>query len=297
MIPKEKLEKIRKAIRRIEITTRKVVNETLAGQYHSVFKGKGMEFDSVREYVPGDDVRNIDWNVTARTGRPFTKQFSEERELTVLMVVDASASMNFGTSSEFKNEQAAVVSALLAFSAIKNNDRVGLLIFTQDIELYLPPRKGRQHALRLVREVLFFEAAGKGSDINSALEYVSTTQKKKAVIFLISDFIDKGYHKSLQMLEKRHDVIAIQTLDPREISLEKMGMLRTKDPETGEILVIDTNSKRWRNDYSQIQKKEQLLLERFLKINGIDHLILRTDQPYDAEIVKFFRKRASGVKK
>jgi uncharacterized protein (DUF58 family) len=296
MIPKEKLEKIRKAIRRIEITTRKVVNETLAGQYHSVFKGKGMEFDSVREYVPGDDVRSIDWNVTARAGRPFTKQFSEERELTVLMVVDASASMNFGTTGEFKNEQAAVVSALLAFSAIKNNDRVGLLIFSDDIELYLPPRKGRQHALRLVREVLFFEAEGKGSDINSALEYVSRTQKKKAVIFLISDFMDKGYQKSLQMLERKHDVIAIQTIDPREMNLERMGMLRMKDPETGEILVIDTNSKRWRQDYSRLQEMEQNQLERFLKIHGIDHLLLRTDRPYDSEIVKFFRKRAAGVK-
>ena len=296
MIPKEKLEKIRKAIRRIEITTRKVVNETLAGQYHSVFKGKGMEFDSVREYVPGDDVRSIDWNVTARAGRPFTKQFSEERELTVLMVVDASASMNFGTTGEFKNEQAAVVSALLAFSAIKNNDRVGLLIFSDDIELFLPPRKGRQHALRLVREVLFFEAQGKGSDINSAMEYVSRTQKKKAVVFLISDFIDKGFHKSLQMLERKHDVIAIQTVDPREFSLEKMGMIRMKDPETGEILVIDTNSRRWRHDFQRFQEREQNQLERYFKVNGIDHLLLRTDRPYDSEIVKFFRKRAAGVR-
>lgn len=296
MIPKETLEKIRKAIRRIEITTRKVVNETLAGQYHSVFKGKGMEFDSVREYVPGDDVRNIDWNVTARTGRPFTKQFSEERELTVLMVVDASASMNFGTTSEFKNEQAAVVSALLAFSAIKNNDRVGLLIFTNENELYLPPKKGRIHALRLVREVLFFEARGKSSDINAALEYVSRTQKKKSVIFLISDFIDKGYQKSLQLLERRHDVIAIQTQDPREISLERMGMVRMKDPESGEILFIDTNSKRWRKEFQQMQEKEQQQLERFLKVNGIDHLLLKTDESYDAEIVKFFRKRAAGLK-
>ena len=296
MIPKEKLEKIRKAIRRIEITTRKVVNESLAGQYQSVFKGKGMEFDSVREYVPGDDIRNIDWNVTARTGRPFTKQFSEERELTVMMVVDASASMNFGTSVEFKNEQAALISALLAFSAIKNNDRVGLIIFSDVVELHLPPRKGRQHALRLVRDVLFHEPKMKGSNIKGAIEFVYRTQKKKSVVFLLSDFLTSGFHKDLQMLEQKHDVVAIQLCDPREQEFNRMGLVRMRDPETGSSLVVDTSNRRWRNEFMRLRMNQQESLERFFKSNGIDHLAIRTDQPYDSEIVTFFRKRAVGAR-
>lgn len=292
MIPKDKLEKIRQAIKRIEITTRKVVNESLAGQYHSVFKGKGMEFDAVREYVPGDDFRSIDWNVTARMGHPFTKQFSEERELTVIMAVDASASMNFGTVSEFKNEQAAVISALLAFSAIKNNDRVGLAIFSDGIELYLPPRKGRLHALRLVRDVLFFEPRRKGSNIREVGEFLSRTQKKKAVIFIISDYLDQGFNKSLQFLEQKHDLVAIQMIDPREQTLIDMGLVRLRDPETGSLMVADTSSERWRKSFASYRRLEQQRLEKFFKSNGIDHLIVRTDEPYDAELVKFFRKRA-----
>jgi uncharacterized protein (DUF58 family) len=296
MIPRETLEKIRKTIKRIEIATRKVVDESLAGQYHSVFKGKGMEFDSVREYVPGDDIRSIDWNVTARSGKLFTKQFSEERELTVIMAVDASASMNFGTGEEFKNELAAVICALLAFSAIKNNDRVGLVIFSDGIEEHIPARKGRRHALRLVRDVLFYEPKHTGSDLTGALEYINRTQKKRAVIFIISDFLDSGYQRNLQLLERRHDVVAIQINDPREDSLKGLGLVKMRDPETGEITVVDTGSKRWRQEYEDMRTREQARLEKFFKSNGIDHLRIQTDEQYDTALVKFFRKRALGAR-
>ena len=297
MIPKDKLRKIRRTIRRIEITTRKVVNETFAGQYHSVFKGRGMEFDEVREYAPGDDIRSIDWNVTSRMGRPYTKQFVEERELTVMLVVDASASMDFGTVEEFKNERAAELCALLAFSAIKNNDRVGLVIFTDDIELHLPPRKGRTHALRIVREVLFFDPRRRRSDIAAAAEYVSRTHARKSVVFLISDFLPSGadhsdFRKPVQVLARKHDLVAVRLLDPREDLLLPMGLLRVRDPETGEELVVDTSSRRWRRDYESLRGREASDLSRFFKANGIDNLDIRTDLEYENELVKFFRRRA-----
>ncbi|HUX06735.1 MAG TPA: DUF58 domain-containing protein [Acidobacteriota bacterium] len=298
MIPKDKLRKIRRTIRRIEITTRKVVNETFAGQYHSVFKGRGMEFDEVREYAPGDEIRSIDWNVTSRMGRPYTKQFVEERELTVMLVVDASASMDFGTGSEFKNERAAELCALLAFSAIKNNDRVGLVIFTDRIELHLPPRKGRTHALRIVREVLFFEPQRRRSDIAGAVEYVSRTHARKSVVFLLSDFIPAGgdhtgFRKPVSILARKHDLVAVRLLDPREDLLVPMGLVRVRDPETGEELVVDTSSRRWRRDYHSLRSREASDLERFFKANGIDHLDIRTDLDYENDLIKFFRRRAS----
>lgn len=294
MIPRETLDKIKSAIRRIEITTRKVVNESLAGQYHSIFKGKGMEFDAVREYIPGDEIRSIDWNVTARSGKPFTKQFAEERELTVLMLVDSSASMNFGTTGEFKNELAAVLCALLAFSAIKNNDRVGLISFTDDLELHIPARKGRRHALRLVRDVLFHQPRRTGSDLKKALEFVTRAQKKRAVIFVISDFLDDGFQRSMQLLERKHDVVAIQIADPRESALVNLGLVRLRDPESGEIIVADTASRRWRTQFTDTRRHQQERLERFFTVNGIDHLTIRTDQPYETELVAFFRRRAAG---
>ena len=308
MIPREKLRKIRKTMKRIEITTRKVVNETLAGQYHSVFKGRGIEFDEVREYVPGDDVRTIDWNVTSRMGHPFTKQFVEERELTVMLVVDASASMDFGSTEEFKHERAAEICALLAFSAIKNNDRVGLVIFTDRVELHIPPRKGRSHVMRLVRDVLFFQPRGRGSDIAGALEYVNRTRVKKSVLFLISDFLERagihkvpriedlqetpGFRQPLQILARKHDVVAIQLLDQREEILPRMGLIRVEDPETGEQTVIDTSSRRWREKYMQLRQSELAGLQRYWKTHGIDNLVVHTDRDYETEIIKFFRKRA-----
>lgn len=294
MIARETLDKIKSAIRRIEITTRKVVNESLAGQYHSIFKGKGMEFDAVREYTPGDEIRSIDWNVTARSGKPFTKQFAEERELTVVMLVDSSASMNFGTTGEFKNELAAVLCALLAFSAIKNNDRVGLVSFSDDLELHIPARKGRRHALRLVRDVLFHQPRRSGSDLKKAIEFVSRTQKKRAIVFVISDFFDEGFQRSMQILERTHDVVAIQLTDPREEALTNLGLVRLRDPESGEIFVADTASRRWRQEFATTRRHQQERLERFFTVNGIDHLTIRTDQPYETELVAFFRRRAAG---
>lgn len=292
MIPNETLARIRKTIRRIELTTRKVVEETLAGQYHSVFKGRGIEFSEVREYVPGDDVRTIDWNVTSRMGSPFTKQFTEERELTVLLAVDASASMDFGSSEAFKNRLAAEISALLAFAAIKNNDRVGLVIFTDGIELHIRPKKGRRHVLRIVRDVLFFKPRGRGSGIGAAVEYLNRTQRKKAVIFLISDFLDRGFHRPLQLLARKHDVVAVRIIDPREESLAGCGLIRLADPETGDLLVVDTSSRRWRRDFQELRAQEDARLERFFKANGIDHLDIDTRTEYDKPIVDFFRKRA-----
>jgi uncharacterized protein (DUF58 family) len=295
MIPKDKLAKIRRTIRRIEITTRKVVNETFAGQYHSVFKGRGMEFDEVREYAPGDDVRAIDWNVTSRMGRPFTKQYVEERELTVMLVVDASASMDFGSGAEFKNARAAELCALLAFSAIKNNDRVGLVIFTDRIELHLPPRKGRNHALRIVRDVLYFEPQHRGSDIAGAVEYVSRAHSRKSVVFLISDFIagdGRDHRRPLQILARKHDLVAVRLIDPREEAVVPMGLIRVRDPESGEEVVVDTSSRRWRRDYESLRRHEAAGTERFFKANGIDHIDIRTDLDYEADLIKFFRKRA-----
>jgi uncharacterized protein (DUF58 family) len=296
MIPRETLKKIRAAIRRIDITTRRIVNETLAGQYTSAFKGKGMEFDSVREYVPGDDIRDIDWNVSARAGRPYTKKFSEERELTVLLVVDASASMDYGTSEQFKNEQIAEICALLAFSAIKNNDRVGLLMYTDEVELYIPPRKGRQHVLRLVRDVLFFEPEQKGSNLQHALEYLGGIQKKRAVIFVLSDFFDDGFYKPMQMLRQKHDVVALRSTDATEAGLHNVGLLRLRDPETGESVVVDTGSRRWREQFAELQEQHSARLERFFSSNGIDQLHVRAGESYENAIVNYFRKRAAKLR-
>ena len=304
MIPKETLKRIRRTIRRIEIASRKVVDETLAGQYHSVFKGRGIEFDEVREYAPGDDVRSIDWNVTSRMGRPFTKQFVEERELTVMLAVDASGSMDFGSTTEFKNELAAEICALLALAAIRNNDKVGLLTFSDGIELHLPPRKGRRHALRLVREVLFFKPRGIGSDLAGALEYLSRTQVKRCVLFLLSDFMAGPeprrfalFQKPPRVLARKHDVVAIQLADRRETRLERMGLVRLVDPESGDFHTVDTSSRRWREDFFKLREAEQLSLERFLAGNGIDHLIVGTGRPYDVELVEFFRRRARRMRR
>jgi len=296
MIPRETLQKIKAAIRRIEITTRRIVNETLAGQYNSAFKGRGMEFDAVREYVPGDDIRAIDWNVTARAGKPYTKQFTEERELTVLLLVDASSSMDFGTVDSFKNEQVAELCALLAFSAIKNNDRVGLLMFTDQVELFIPPRKGRQHVLRLVRDVLFFEPQNQGSNINAALEYVSSIQKRRSVMFLLSDFLDTDYHKRLQMLQQKHDMVVIRSKDPAESVIANVGLVRFRDPETGETMVIDTGSKRWRRQYEAVMKSHSAQLEKFCSSNGIDYLQVQTGSSYENDLVSFFRRRAAALR-
>src|SRR3989338_7336169 len=236
MIPKEILKKIK----RIEIRTGRLVNDVFAGEYESVFKGRGMEFHEVREYVQGDDIRSIDWNVTARAGHPYVKKFIEERELTVIIMADMSGSGNFGTRNKMKSELMAEIGAVLSFSAIKNNDKVGLLLFTDRVEKFIPPKKGRPHVLRVIRELLYYKPESRKTSINSALEYLGKVLKKRAVIFLMSDFIDTGYEKLLGILNKRHDIIGISISDPREKDLINIGLVKFEDAETGEILYLDT---------------------------------------------------------
>ena len=291
MISKE----LAKKIRYIQIYTSKAVNDVLAGEYHSVFKGQGMEFDEVRAYQPGDDIRTIDWNVTARTGDPYVKRYIEEREITVFFLVDLSASGSFGSREKLKNEVAAEFCALLAFSAIKNNDKVGLIVFTDTIELFIPPAKGTSHVLRLIRELLFFEP-GKirkksGTDIALALDYLGRVLHKRGVVFLVSDFLDKNFEKPLRVLARRHDLIAVTVSDPRELTLPDVGLLEIQDAETGETTVIDTGSKTVRSRYKRLAEEKNRELSDLFQSTGIDHIKLFTDRDYVLDLVKFFRKR------
>ena len=245
MLPKELLKKIR----RIEIRTSHLVNDALAGRYHSAFKGRGMECEEVRPYQVGDDIRNIDWNVTARYGEPFIKVFREERELTVLLVVDLSRSHEFGSRDQFKRELVAELGATLAFSAIKNNDKIGLVCFTDRVEKFVPPRKGSGHVLRVIRELLAFQPKGRGTNIAAALDHVNRIQRRRSVLFLISDFQDVGYERSIRIAKRRHDVIAVFVLDRREQSLPKAGLIELADNETGRRIIVDTSNARWRKAY------------------------------------------------
>jgi uncharacterized protein (DUF58 family) len=279
-------------VRRLEIRTRRLVEESLAGSYHSVFRGRGMEFSEVREYVPGDDVRNIDWNVSARMGHPFLKKFTEERELTVVLMVDASGSEHFGTGPSTKMQMSAEISALLAFSAIRNNDRVGLLLFTDRTELFLPPRKGREHALRVLREVLTIEPVGRGTRIVQALEYLQHVVTKRAVVFLVSDFQDEGYERTLRVAAQKHDVVAISVSDPRECQLPDVGLVGVRDPETGELGVIDAGSARVRQRYVELAERARTVIRDTLRRTGIDLLELSTGEPYELPLVRFFHERA-----
>jgi len=287
MIPKEILKKIRY----IEIRTRRLVNDLFSGEYHSTFKGQGMEFEEVREYQPGDDIRLIDWNVTARTGFPHVKKFREERELSVVLLVDASSSGRFGTRDRFKSEVAAELCALLAFSAIKNNDKVGLIIFTDRIEKFVPPKKGRSHVLRLIREILFFQPQGVATDIGMALEYLTKVIKRKSVVFLVSDFFFEGYTKPLQLANKKHDVIAIKICDPRERVFEDVGLIELEDAETGEVVLINTGSKEFRREFSARADEDLQNLKRSFKLVNMDFINIQTDQSYIAPLVSFFNMR------
>ncbi len=291
MIPKELIRKIRY----IQISTRKAVNDVLAGEYHSVFKGRGMEFDEVRTYQPGDDIRTIDWNVTARTGHPYVKRYVEEREITVFFLVDLSASGSFGSTDRLKREIGAEFCALLAFSAIKNNDRVGLIVFTDTIELFIPPAKGTSHVLRLIRELLFFDAGkrqkSKGTDIGTALDYLGRVQPRRGVVFLVSDFLDREFEKSLRVLARRHDLIAVTVSDPREQSLPDVGLLEIQDAESGASLVVDTGSAAVRNRYEALAQKRSEELENLFRAAGVDHIRLSTDRDYLLDLVRFFRAR------
>jgi uncharacterized protein (DUF58 family) len=278
-------------IRRIQIRTRHIINDLLAGQYESVFKGQGMEFKEVREYVPGDDIRSIDWNVTARTGSPHVKLLAEERELTVMLVVDASGSERFGSEGRFKNELAAEFCAVMAMSAIRNNDKVGLVMFTDDVELYVPPSKGRSHVLRVIREVLFFEPAGKGTNIPGALHFLNGVTKRRAVVFVVSDFLADDYDAALRVASKRHDVIAVNVSDPREAELPDAGLAAVVDPETGEEVLLDTSSHEVRTAYAQAALAHAKRRDEVFRRNRIDAINISTHQPYVDEIHRFFRMR------
>jgi uncharacterized protein (DUF58 family) len=277
----ESVRELLKKVRRIEITTRRVVNEVMAGQYHSVFKGRGMEFSEVREYTPGDDVRIIDWNVTARAGHPYVKVFHEERELTVILMVDASSSLYFGTRDKQKAELAAELCALLAFSAVRNNDRVGLIIFTDKVERSIPPKKGRTHVLRIIREVLFFKPQGKHTDIAAALEYLSRVHKRKAVVFLLSDFMAAGYDKALSIAGKRHDLIAVPLSDPREKQLEPVG-----------LIVVDTQDPRTRELFAALAGQADQKRDHVFVSMDLDNIPVSAGEPYERSLMKFFRARA-----
>jgi len=291
MIPKELLKKIR----RIEIRTSHLVNDALAGQYHSAFKGRGMEFEEVRPYQIGDDIRSIDWNVTARYGEPFIKVFREERELTVLLVVDLSRSQEFGSNRQLKRELVAELGATLAFSAIKNNDKVGLVCFTDRVEKFVPPRKGSGHVLRVIRELLAFQPAGRGTDIEAALEHVNRILRRRAVLFLISDFQDGGYEGALRIAKRRHDVILVRVSDRRERALPKAGLVELIDNETGQRLFVDTASRRWREAYEAARAAAVDRHARVLRQLKLDCIDVRTGEPFVDPLVKFFRTREARL--
>lgn len=316
MIPKEILKKIRQ----IELRTNRLVSETLAGQYHSVFKGQGMNFEEVREYQPGDEVRSIDWNVTARMNHPFVKKFVEERELTLMLVVDVSGSGLFGSRAQSKRELAAEIASVLAFSAIRNNDKVGLILFSDVVEKFIPPRKGRRHVLRVIREVLFFEPQRRGTDLDGALEFLLRVTPHRAIAVLISDFLgspeaitgqgvglanDKvmsalghGSHSMLRHANRRHDVVAVEITDPCELELPSLGRLVLEDAETGDVVEVNTTDEARRREFSERQTRTRAELARLFRGAGIDAIQLRTDHPYAAELGRFFetreRRRARG---
>jgi uncharacterized protein (DUF58 family) len=315
MIPREILKKIRQ----IELRTNRLVNETLGGQYHSVFKGQGMNFEEVREYQPGDEVRTIDWNVTARMNHPFVKKFVEERELTLMLVVDLSGSGLFGSGEQSKRELAAEIASVLAFSAIRNNDKVGLILFTDEVEKYMPPKKGRRHVLRVIREILFFEPQRRGTNLSGALDFLNRVTAHRAITVVISDFLEPGavevfanqsleaqvnrafsrterrkptstLASSLRQTNRRHDVVAVQIIDRHELDLPALGRLILQDAETGEVVEVNTNTST-RRAFAEQQRQHQSELERTLRSARIDAIRLRTNEPYAAALGRFFETR------
>ena len=288
MIPKEILKKVK----RIEITTRGLVNDVFSGEYHSVFRGRGMEFAEVREYQIGDDIRTIDWNVTARQGHPFVKVFEEERELTVMLLVDVSSSGEFGTFEQMKGEIAAEICALLAFSAIKNNDKVGLIIFSDQVEKFVAPKKGKSHVLRVIREILYHEPQGTQTNIAEALEFLSRVTRRRSVVFLVSDFMSSGYEKALQIANKRHDIVSVTISDPREIDLPNVGFIELEDAETGETFLVDTSSLDVRKEFAAATNTAVIEREKLFRSLNVDYIDIRTDQSYIEPLIRFFRMRA-----
>lgn len=287
MISKE----LAKKVRYIQIMTNKAVNDVLAGEYHSVFKGQGMEFDEVREYQPGDEIRTIDWNVTARTGHPHVKRFREERELTLLFLVDLSASGRFGSVKNMKNEVATELCALLAFSAIKNNDKVGLVVFTEEVEMFIPPAKGTTHVLRLISELLSFEPKKNGTKIRAGLDFAARILNRRSIVFLISDFFDKEYDRTLRILSRRHDLIALSVNDPREYELPDVGLLDLQDAETGATVTIDTGSAAVRKQYAAAGRARSEGLRESLRSMDIDLIEVGTSHDYLLDLIRFFKRR------
>jgi uncharacterized protein (DUF58 family) len=280
-----------KQVGKMRVITNRLVDQHLTGAYQSVFKGQGIEFDEVREYVPGDDVRTIDWNVTARMGHPYIKHFSEERELTVVFLVDISGSQCFGSQERSKAETSAEITCLLALSAIKNQDNIGLVLFSDRIDKYIPPRKGRTAAMRLVREVLAAEETTHGTDIAGAFRFLNSVLKRKAVVFLISDFQDVDYEKELRVAARRHDVICCPITDPHEITLPDVGLIELEDAETGELMVVDTHSAALRDSFAKAAQQESEALLTMLRKNKVDHIALSTARPIVDDVRKLFRQR------
>ena len=280
-------------IRRIEITTRKLVSDSFAGEYQSVFKGRGMEFDEVRQYHPGDDVRSIDWNVTARTGEPYVKSYIEERELTVMLAVDVSGSGDFGTRNRFKRELAGELAAVMSFAATTNNDKVGLLLFTDRVELLVPPRKGRSHVLRMVRDLLVFQPAGSGTDIRLALDTFHRMLKRRSIVFLFSDFLadPESYRQAMLVTNRRHDVVAFDLSDPLEYEIADVGLLALEDAESGQLRWVDTGSREWRREFTdRVARLEEGKREVFTAA-GVDRISVSTERDYVAEVGAFFKDR------
>lgn len=287
MIPREYLKKIR----RIEIRTNRMAQNLLAGAYHSVFKGRGMDFEEVREYQPGDDIRNIDWNVTARTGSPHIKKYREERELSIMILVDVSASDQLGSGAQSKKELAAEVASVFAFSACRNSDKVGLILYTDQVESFVPPRKGRSHVFRLIREILYFRPARKGTRLKNALDYLNLVMTRPAVVFVISDFLDEGFEKALRVTNQRHDVIAVNIFDRREVELPDVGVISLEDAETGDWMEVDTSDAALRAAFHKRALSERAERRRVLERTGLDIIELETGKPFQLALKSFFDRR------
>ena len=291
MIPKELLRKIR----HIEIRTSHLVNEVLAGQYNSAFRGRGMEFEEVRQYVVGDDVRAIDWNVSARYGEPYVKVYREERELTVMLLVDVSGSHLFGTQDQLKRDLAAEVCATLAFSAIGNNDKVGLILFTDRVEKFVPAKKGRRHVLRVIRELLYHESAGLGTDLTAALEHLGRVTTRRSVVFVVSDFQAGGYEHALRVARRRHDLIPVIVDDLRELSLPDAGIMELMDSETGEMITVDTASRRFREGFAEDARRQGERRRKMFRRLDVETIELSTGQPFVEPLTRYFHKRRARL--
>jgi uncharacterized protein (DUF58 family) len=293
MLPREVI----RQIRRLQLKARRAVEDLLGGEYHSVFKGAGIAFEDVRAYQPGDDIRAIDWNVTARMGQPFIKRFIEERELTVLLAVDCSGSNQFGTQSQQKREVAAELAAMIAFTAISNNDKVALIQFTDRVERFVPPRKGSRHVLRLIRDVLYYQPSHRGTSIKEGLDYVNRVLRRRAIVFLLSDFLDKGFEKSFKRTGRRHDLIALRITDPRERELPAVGLLELEDAETGERLLLDTNSRQLREAYAMAARHKTEALRQLASSAGVDLVEISTDGAHLDALLRFFKLRERRLRR